>query len=172
MISEAYRAQQRELYARNPRYGTSGGNNPHLVRPVADWGRLAILDYGCGREHLKKALGPAYKVTGYDPAIDGLDSPPEPHPVVYCGDVLEHIEPEHLDDVLRDLRRCTQQRGLFVVHLGPALKTLDDGRNAHLIQRPKEWWVEKFKEHGFTIDHIGDGHGHDGDVLGMYVEVR
>ena len=27
--------------------------------------------------------------------------------------------------------------------MGPAGKTLSDGRNAHLIQKPSSWWLEK-----------------------------
>jgi hypothetical protein len=32
------------------------------------------------------------------------------------------------------------------VHMGPALKTLPDGRNAHLIQEPVEWWLPKIMQ--------------------------
>ena len=28
--------------------------------------------------------------------------------------------------------------------MGPAGKVLSDGRNAHLIQEPTSWWLEKF----------------------------
>jgi hypothetical protein len=28
--------------------------------------------------------------------------------------------------------------------MGPAGKVLSDGRNAHLIQKPTSWWLEKF----------------------------
>jgi len=28
--------------------------------------------------------------------------------------------------------------------MGPAAKVLSDGRNAHLIQKPSSWWLEKF----------------------------
>ena len=27
--------------------------------------------------------------------------------------------------------------------MGPAQKVLEDGRNAHLIQEPTSWWLEK-----------------------------
>jgi hypothetical protein len=30
--------------------------------------------------------------------------------------------------------------------MGPALKTLPDGRNAHLIQEPVEWWLPKIMQ--------------------------
>ena len=30
--------------------------------------------------------------------------------------------------------------GYFVIHTGPAAKTLPDGRNTHLIQQNAVWW--------------------------------
>jgi hypothetical protein len=54
---------------------------------------------------------------------------------------LEHIEPERLGLVLDHLRSKALKRALFSIHLGPAAKVLSDGRNAHLIQEPPEWWL-------------------------------
>ncbi|HKV00429.1 MAG TPA: hypothetical protein VJR58_34330 [Vineibacter sp.] len=66
--------------------------------------------------------------------------------------MLEHVEPECLDDVLAELRRVTQEVGLFVVHLTAARKTLPDGRNAHLIQQPADWWSDRIMAAGFAIE--------------------
>jgi hypothetical protein len=62
---------------------------------------------------------------------------------VVCTDVLEHVEPEYLDSVLDELQRVTRNVGFFVVHTGAAMNHLPDGRNAHLIQQPPEWWLPK-----------------------------
>lgn len=69
---------------------------------------------------------------------------PAPAQFVACIDVLEHIEPELLENVLDDLQRVTANTGVFSVHTGPARKLLPDGRNAHLIQQPASWWLPKF----------------------------
>lgn len=151
IITDAYREQNRRLHAERADYGTSGQRYAQQVRPISDWGRKAILDFGAGKCTLRNRLGPAYQVTCYDPCIEGLDATPEPHPVCVCSDVLEHVEPECLADVLADLRRVTQEVGLFVVHLTAAKKTLSDGRNAHLIQEPAEWWAQKIIGAGFEI---------------------
>jgi hypothetical protein len=90
-------------------------------------------------------------VTSYDPCIEGIDQPPQPHPIVFCGDVLEHVEPDCLADVLRHLGGLTEEAALLVVHLGPAIKTLPDGRNAHLIQKPASWWAGELTGHGLRI---------------------
>ena len=52
-----------------------------------------------------------------------------------------------LDAVLEELRDLVLELGFFTVHTGAAIKTLPDGRNAHLIQKPSSWWLPKLCEH-------------------------
>ena len=159
-ITPEYLALQKQLHATNEHYGTSGAKYADIVRPMCKWGRLPVLDYGCGKQTLAKSLGPAYRVTNYDPCIDGMDTPPEPHPVVTCTDVLEHIEPHLVDDVLANLRRLTLNAALLVINTGPAKKTLADGRNAHICQQPSEWWLERIRAAGFSVtDHFEEAEG-------------
>lgn len=155
LITPEYRALNAQLHADNPSYGVSGHKWRDKVRQMSSWGRLPILDFGCGKATLAKSLGPAYHVTNYDPCIEGMDATPEPHPVVVCGDVLEHVEPSCLVSVLAELWRVTQGKALFVIHLTPAKKTLADGRNTHLIVKPMDWWRETINEAGFRILEIG-----------------
>jgi hypothetical protein len=95
----------------------------------------------------------------YDPAIPEWAAPPAPCAFVACIDVLEHIEPALLDNVLDDLKRLTLQSGFFTVHTGPAVKRLDDGRNAHLIQQPYDWWLPKLMDRFelFAFQRDADG---------------
>ena len=90
---------------------------------------------------LEKALG--FKINNYDPCIAGLDSEPKPAEFVVCGDVLEHIEPEYLDNVLDDIQRVTLNTCYLIIATQPAMKILPDGRNAHLIQEGFGWWAPK-----------------------------
>lgn len=108
-----------------------------------------LLDYGCGAncnlaKHLKVKTSLTYQA--YDPCVEKFAAPPVPAQMVACVDVLEHIEPELLDNVLDDLKRLTDGILFASVHTGPAIKTLSDGRNAHLIQEPASWWLPKFFE--------------------------
>jgi hypothetical protein len=151
LISETYRKQNRRLHAENPHYGISGAKWRDKVRELAHWGRRAVLDYGAGKATLSASLGPAYRVTNYDPCVPGLEQRPGAHSVVVCGDVLEHVEPDCLAAVLDDLRGLTHDVAFVVVHLGPARKFLPDGRNAHLIQQPAEWWEARVMRHGFRV---------------------
>jgi len=151
LITPEYKALQKQLHASAPHYGVSGVRYTNIIREISEWGRLPILDYGCGKCTLSEALGPAYRVTNYDPCIDGLDTPPTPHPIVACTDVMEHIEPEFIEDTLDELRRLTQKSILFIVSVSPAQKVLADGRNAHISLYPIDWWLEKIRNAGFEV---------------------
>ena len=106
-----------------------------------------ILDYGCGHNlSLRGTLESKrpFKYQCYDPGVPEYAEPPVPAPLVACIDVLEHIEPDCLDEVLDHLESLTEVVLFATVHIGPAGKNLPDGRNAHLIQKPPEWWLPKF----------------------------
>lgn len=156
LITEAYREMQRKLHE-NPQYGVASLAYAPIVAEVI--GRLRtgelldaveLLDYGAGKGHLGEALKQhiqtPLEVHHYDPAVMVWSKPPEPCSLVACIDVLEHIEPDLLDNVLDDLKRVTLQYGVFTVHTQPAMKVLPDGRNAHLIQQPPQWWLPKLTE--------------------------
>lgn len=147
LITEEYRNLNRKLHESRPDYGTSSQKWINLVRDICSKANsVDILDYGCGKSLLKRGLGDAYEVTEYDPAVPGKDSIPEPHDIVICTDVMEHIEPELLDNVLDDLKRVTKKVLFMTVATRPAVKTLEDGRNAHLIQKDYEWWRPKIED--------------------------
>ena len=150
-ISDAYRRSQQTLHSEESSYGTASVTLAELVVNVLERVEPAdFLDYGAGKQRLigaMRALGkPLPKYYAYDPAIPEISAPPEPAEVVVCLDVLEHVEPEHLNAVIDDLHRVTKRFLLAAIETGPASRILEDGRNAHLIQEPMEWWVPKFWE--------------------------
>jgi hypothetical protein len=148
LISEEYRRMQEELH-RNPNYGVASVQYAPMVAEVLQQvGATELLDYGAGKgrlgETLKTLMPDPPQIRHYDPARPEWAVTPQPAPFVACIDVLEHIEPDLLDNVLDDLHRVTAGHGFFTVHTGPAVKILADGRNAHLIQQPPAWWLPKF----------------------------
>jgi len=168
LLSEEYRSLNRELHQRNSEYGVSGGIRASAIYELAEilykksddltWYKdVDILDYGCGKGMLGKNL--PFLIREYDPAIPNKDSTPDPADIVTCTDVMEHIEPECLDDVLDDLKRVTKKYIFLTIATCPAEKTLADGRNAHLIQEGIEWWQPKVAER-FNIVNI-----HDADLI-------
>jgi hypothetical protein len=144
LITEAYRAEQEALHAKG-NYGTASLEYGEIVSQLVEQTRSeTLLDYGCGSmQNLKKVLDCEVMYLGYDPAIPEF-SAKVPSDIVVCIDVLEHIEPELLENVLDDLQQLTKRWAFMTVHTGPARKTLSDGRNAHLIQQPPVWWLPKF----------------------------
>lgn len=149
LISEQYREEQAALHAKG-NYGTASLQFGDVVSSLVNSTQAqSLLDYGCGKMmNLAKVLQIDHDMAyiGYDPAIPELAGNAQPADLVTCIDVLEHIEPELLDNVLDDLKRCTSGHGFFTIHTGPAVKLLSDGRNAHLIQKPSEWWLPKIME--------------------------
>ena len=169
MITDNYKELNRKLHEADPHYGTSGHKYAEPVRELSMYGRLGILDYGAGKCTLSKVLGPAYRVTNYDPCVPGLDTRPEPHDVVVCTDVMEHIEPEFVDSVLSDIRALTKQAAFFSIAIRPARKTLEDGRNAHVSLKTIPEWKELITKAGFTIVKAFDDNGEHG-TFGLVCE--
>lgn len=152
LISPEYLKQQQEMHARYE-YGVASKHYAPIVAKVMNqYGVTELLDYGCGRGALaqtlmaKKMVEHAFRVQHYEPSMPHWAAAPEPTEMVACIDVLEHIEPDLIDNVLDDLRRCTKSIGAFTVSTEPAMKTLDDGRNAHLIIQPSAWWLPKIQQ--------------------------
>lgn len=140
LITEAYRKLNAQKHSESERFGAYGHYLATQVRDLArQLGAASILDYGCGKRTLERALG--FAIANYDPAIPGCEASPEPADLVVCTDVLEHVEPECLEAVLDDLRRVTRNTILITVDTRPAHKILADGRNAHLIVEPSRWWL-------------------------------
>ena len=146
LISEEYRKQQLELHEKG-NYGVMGGQYGPLVTEIINKLEVThVLDYGCGSNlSLYRAVNPAHKITyqAYDPGTEEFAEAPVPAQMVCCIDVLEHIEPVYLNNVLDHLCSLTEVLAFITIHTGPASKTLSDGRNAHLTQEPLEWWLPK-----------------------------
>jgi len=168
-ISPEYQKQQQWMHE-NTEYGIASVKFAPLVTQIID--RLEIthlLDYGCGsRMNLIKHIKPKQKLTyqAYDPGVPDLAGAPVPAQMVACIDVLEHIEPEYLDNVLDHLLSLTEVVAFLTIHTGPAGKILPDGRNAHINQQPMEWWLPKLMER-WDLQTVQVTHAHAFHVIGF-----
>jgi len=142
LISEDYRAQNAELH-KSPKFGVGGAKWAlHVIGIARQNSCKTILDYGCGKGTLKKAL-PLWEVLEYDPAIEGKQEA-QTADMVVCTDVLEHIEPEFLDGVLDHLCNVTGKVLFFCISTKLAKNhKLPDGRNPHLSFHDSDWWKAK-----------------------------
>lgn len=163
LLSEHYRGQLEQLHGQvMPNGGTWGATACKRIYDLIPWicregEPKTLLDYGSADgkfqfQARRRGLLENTEIIEYDPGFPEKCENNIPCEVVMCIDVLEHIEPDCLDDVLKDLKRCIQKFGVFDIALFEANQTLPDGRNAHLIVESPVWWKNKLSEH-FEIIH-------------------
>lgn len=147
MISEQYRDLLKEAH-KEPGWGTSAPNHiEDVCEVIRETKSQSVLDYGCG----KGALSEIIDVTNYDPVT--YPNKPEPHDLVLCIDVMEHVERGSVDAVLEHIRSLMRRAAFFVISCQPAIKMLADGRNAHITIKSPDWWVEKLMSHGIAVEN-------------------
>jgi hypothetical protein len=149
-------------HAEDDTWGTSAHRYADLISDIINKsGASEVLDYGCGKGELGRCIKPNHSVRVYlyDPGIPKLDTTPEPREMVVCSDVMEHIEPEFVDDVLDDLKRLTLSIGFINICTFEVNQYLPDGRNAHITVQPVEWWLpkimERFELHSMSVHEMG-----------------
>ena len=159
LITEEYRQELIKL-RKNKTWGNSGSNYYNRIYHYAHKYKCKnVLDYGAGLQAIEeldntlpnKKYTKKLNVTSYDPGIESIKNNNIPKDFLCCCDVLEHIEPEFLDNVLDDILRCTLSKGFLAISCKEAKTILPDGRNAHLIIEPFTWWRNKLIERGFEL---------------------
>lgn len=141
-----------------------------FVRVAEPNRRTIIADLGCGTGRGGKAVRflSGCNVIYVDFAPNCLDVPEDsfvqadlarPIPIKadigYCCDVMEHIPPAQVDDVLRNVcavaPRVFFQIALFADNMGKLI-----GQTLHLSVHPAAWWLAKLQTFGqvlFFQDH-------------------
>lgn len=167
LISKNYRKLNAVLHRDQIGFGSAGW---HWIGPLIHFMRLTqsttLIDYGAGKGTLGVWMPPEYPVTNYDPVTFPDD--PEPKDFVACLDVMEHIEPDCLNDVIAHIRAKAVRAGLMVISMREAQKTLPDGRNAHLIVKGAEFWIPHFEAHFGEVTRLELGRK---DELVLLVQV-
>lgn len=160
LISDHYRKLNVQLHADPKGFGGDGKKHAERVLEYAvRLGARSICDYGCGEGTLKpalQALGFKGFIGEYDPAMKGREALPKPAHLVVSTDVLEHIEPDRLELVLRHQFLVAERAAFFTIATRPANKILPDGRNAHLIQETPDWWMDRLRATGWVIEERFD----------------
>jgi hypothetical protein len=160
LISDDYRQQILRLRKGKPDWGSDGAKHVADVSALVDAMQPAtILDYGCGGGKLREAMAPR-RILEFDPGVPGKDGMPKPIELTICTDVLEHVEPDRLQAVLDHQFRITHRGAFMVIATRPAKAKLPDGRNAHLIVKPADWWSDRIKDVGWQVarSEVREGH--------------
>lgn len=155
-ISDEQLALNKELHRTNPSFGNRNQASGMAARLPLALHRMhqsglctSVLDYGTGKgllvDRLRSELPHNIVVDGYDPAVEKWSKKPaSTYDIVLCLDVLEHVEMSSINNVVTDIGSMTHQFCYVVVDLQPAVKKLPDGRNAHILLAPVDWWVSRF----------------------------
>jgi trans-aconitate methyltransferase len=146
IVTDEYAKQLQQMHQK---HSIGFGVEPpsKLVEVINQNSIQSILDYGCGEGNMMnkiQELFPNIKIYGYDPGVKRFSSIPEKTDLVYSADVLEHFEPEFIDEGLRKIFAIAPIH-YHNIACHPAKKTLPDGRNCHLIVEQPNWWLEKIK---------------------------
>ena len=152
LITQDYIEQLQKTHGEDRYWGGTGYKYAEKILSLAkQYKCFDALDYGsshhrnCLKQHFHRHYPGELLIYEYDPGVPSKSALPDPADILICTDVLEHVEPELLDNVLRHMESCMLLCGFMVISTVPAKTILDDGRNAHLIVEDKDWWIEKVK---------------------------
>ena len=148
----------KQIHAENPVFGSrydAGGLTSKIdiaIKSVSKNNIYSILDYGTGKgalvNHLRNTLDEKYLIDGYDPAVEEwIEKPQKQYKLVTCIDVLEHLEPSSIDAVLNEIKTITEGFCFLLIDLQPAVQYLQNGRNAHTLLAPYDWWAAKLSNY-------------------------
>jgi len=161
LYTKSYIKQLQSLHSDSSRPQGFGGKPKKLgqFHKFMDiWKPSTLLDYGCGKGYVLSELRdkyPSVTCEGYDPAVKMFSGlPNKKYDCVFSNDVLEHIEPEHIAEVLKHINSLTEKYIWLRIDTKPARKILPDGRNAHILLKSPEWWMDQIYTYiGGTIEY-------------------
>ena len=74
----------------------------------------------------------------------------------YCTDVMEHIPPEDVSDVIRNIMDCVDSCYFKIALFDDTMGQLI-GHPLHLSVFPSEWWQDKFSAYDIKYQHSDEG---------------
>lgn len=150
LITDEYRALNARAHDDNTGFGIRGYKHLDAVLGLAgQYSAVDALDYGCGQAtlsaHAKRMSD--LLISNYDPAIPKYAAAPGPADLVVCTDVLEHVEPLCITNVVKHIATLAKKVAYLEIATREAQRTLADGRNAHLLVRDGMFWFDLVREY-------------------------
>lgn len=183
---EQREADKYRLMWEQPSYSDWAPGMDHVEGAVAKLGVKIgdkLIDFGCGTGRAAKALvDKGVDVVG----IDIADNAPDEEIVFVhgclwdipplrqlagarwglCVDVMEHIPPEKVEDVLAGIARNVTRGAYFCIDSVPDRQGIIIGQPLHMTVRVPAWWAEQLLKHFARVDQ------YDGGVFVCFHEVR
>tara|TARA_B100000683_G_scaffold269434_1_gene306466 strand:- start:1041 stop:1718 length:678 start_codon:yes stop_codon:yes gene_type:complete len=184
-VDNNYIKASKELHKQNNDYGKASeyfkkNSMKHMLtipKAVASAAKVEpisnLLDHGCGKgglvELLQQKMPTLQEVTGYDPGVKIFSNKPaKKYDIVTSVDVLEHTGRGQISEVLREIKSLTAKFFFFCIDLLPASKKIE-GRNAHFLIAPSDWWVQQIKIEFQVVTVIEVGEMQDGSPYPMHL---
>ena len=176
----------RQLHSDNKQYGAASEYSkpdtmkfrltiPQAIKAAQEFSSItSILDHGTGQGGLIETLNQhkALKIVakGYDPCVPEFsDLPASKFNIVTSIDVLEHLGIDYIGSTLNEIVNLTENFFFFCIDLIPASKKLKDGRNAHTLIAPPDWWLQQIKNKFKIVNCIEVGIMPDGSSYPMHL---
>ncbi|UCH81559.1 MAG: methyltransferase domain-containing protein [Nitrospiraceae bacterium] len=140
---------------------------PHIARLIFERYRPgSVIDFGCGagmwlKEFIKLGVKEVRGVDASRTAIEQRNSdisemvaihnlgeeymPGKKFDICLCLDVIEHLQPEYEDNLIRS---CVNASDTIIFASPPP----GQGGDGHVNERPISHWVEKFFEYGYVFN--------------------
>ncbi len=156
LFSKDYKKQLQLFHKENPRWGNGPKKRELDIFEFINQNKIKVLlDYGCGkgliiRKRIMKHCYSITKVINYDPGIPEWESDPPTVDYLMCMDVLEHIEPDYLLNVLDHLVSKFNKKALLFISTKKSTEILPDGKNSHLTIMPSDDWIDLLKTKVFV----------------------
>lgn len=167
-------AEKYEMMWTKPSYRSWSPGNDHyesILEKLCPEPGSSFIDFGCGTGRLTSRLAQDYLVTGIDFAANCVDEglsfpfvkanlwslPDLSANYGVCCDVMEHIPPEKVDDVLSNIARVVTSGVYFRIEHEPDSMGALIGVPLHLSVHDKLWWAEKLTQHFRLVQAHGDG---------------
>lgn len=156
------------IFAVYPKYNGAIG---YKLRIVLDWVKRnkfkEVLDVGCGRGHYLKLFSEnGIKATGLEPSkyisdnlkefkiinddILGFSEYSRKWEAIICMDVLEHIEPNKIEENIKALSVLSKHAILGIANHSD----IWHGTQLHLIRQTLPWWIDKLSKYFVEINSL------------------
>lgn len=181
-----YIEASKQLHSDNKQYGAAAEYSkpdtmkfmltiPQAIKASQEFSLIrSILDHGTGKGGLIETLNQHKELDiiakGYDPCVPEFSElPSSKFDIVTSIDVLEHLGIDYVGSTISEINNLTENFFFFCIDLVPASKMLNDGRNAHTLIAPSDWWLQQIKNKFKIISCIEVGKMSDGSSYPMHL---